>query len=734
MSTAPIGEINLEKEPKRMGRTKAIRVRNAASESFIAAGANFHVKRHPISEGKMTWVTVESSAIGATSVEKTPSPLPPYMATAAEAKGFGLLIFLLVPLAISQARLTESSRSSINTSGDSETDVQAALHVHANSLRTVGRQNPSSVPFSHSMRNTSSLIPESMIGFSIEIANARIMLSEDGSKERAGSVVRKSFLQLLATLRRRRSRNQTTAIFPNSHHYVEPDVLLRLGGNSADQTCAERHSKTHIQSEKERWGKWEEDKTDKNGRDGIGYNFNGSSICRTNLTDADYLLWRAFASLALERHNLSIGFILGTNLAIRDPEVAKDEVQRAVELGLFRDGILLGVEIGNEVDSYIVTHPHSQMSFYPGYTKEFERYLERLDEIPGFPDGKVIQGAVFASPYRLDYSAMLPLYGKKYNSRLRSISMHNYPTTTCKFWRKNTPTVSMEDLLRRRSSRGQSLLYKPFVHLAMKQGLTFVLGEANSASCGGQHNVSDTLGAALWSLDYSAEMSKIGVRGINFHGGPTGSYAPVTCCSLDGAAEAQPLFYGMWMFSELVMGSTYWLETDTSPKDLDSDMQYAFHAVVAHSQSHRVDNAFSTSSSKNSDSEVRVLIINKGFPANAAANLNTSIAVSTDVFYNTVEEQQAGGSFSSLTEPKFEACYVALKSNNPQPSVYDRFGLQYGGQTMDSSISGAPSGTYTCEKIRTNVRGTTYKTMVVETQVQIETASAAIVYVRASTS
>ena len=59
-------------------------------------------------------------------------------------------------------------------------------------------------------------------------------------------------------------------------------------------------------------------------------------------------------------------------------------------------------------------------------------------------------------------------------------------------------------------------------------------GEANSASCGGAPNVSETFASALWSLDFLSELNKAGVVGANFHGGPhpnpsagSDTYSPV---------------------------------------------------------------------------------------------------------------------------------------------------------------------------------------------------------------
>ena len=79
------------------------------------------------------------------------------------------------------------------------------------------------------------------------------------------------------------------------------------------------------------------------------------------------------------------------------------------------------------------------------------------------------------------------------------------------------------------------------------------------AACGGQANVSDAFAAAVWVVDWAAEMSKRGVARVNLHGvGSHSSYSPValrTCDANDDDLEVKPLFYGMRFFNELVAGA-----------------------------------------------------------------------------------------------------------------------------------------------------------------------------------
>ena len=82
------------------------------------------------------------------------------------------------------------------------------------------------------------------------------------------------------------------------------------------------------------------------------------------------------------------------------------------------------------------------------------------------------------------------------------------------------------------SSRGLSVgpqvnAYRGHIAAAQSAGVPFVISEGNTASCGGQAGVSDTLASALWSLDFLPTLSKAGAVRMNFHGGPAGPYPPI---------------------------------------------------------------------------------------------------------------------------------------------------------------------------------------------------------------
>lgn len=84
--------------------------------------------------------------------------------------------------------------------------------------------------------------------------------------------------------------------------------------------------------------------------------------------------------------------------------------------------------------------------------------------------------------------------------------------------------------------------YFPSISAAKSVGAQFIMGETNSAACNGLAGVSDTLGAALWMLDYSLTGATAGMDGLYFHNGvgfPYSVWQPVAVN--DTAAHANGL-------------------------------------------------------------------------------------------------------------------------------------------------------------------------------------------------
>ena len=61
--------------------------------------------------------------------------------------------------------------------------------------------------------------------------------------------------------------------------------------------------------------------------------------------------------------------------------------------------------------------------------------------------------------------------------------------------------------------------FSPDISVVQQRGLDYIFGETNSYSCHGAPGVSNTAGAALWTLDYALYASQIGISRVHFHHG-----------------------------------------------------------------------------------------------------------------------------------------------------------------------------------------------------------------------
>lgn len=65
-------------------------------------------------------------------------------------------------------------------------------------------------------------------------------------------------------------------------------------------------------------------------------------------------------------------------------------------------------------------------------------------------------------------------------------------------------------------------IVKDFIQAARTSNITLRVSESNSVPDGGQSNLSNTIGAAIWTLVTAMEFAQAGASGINFHWGDGG--------------------------------------------------------------------------------------------------------------------------------------------------------------------------------------------------------------------
>jgi hypothetical protein len=260
---------------------------------------------------------------------------------------------------------------------------------------------------------------------------------------------------------------------------------------------------------------------------------------------------------------------LGLTLGHPYPAAAADEAAAAVRL----IGTGLGtVQVGNE--------PDLLRNVRPGYTGAAYRadvasYRESM--------AAVAPGAAISGPDTA-LAARLASYGADEGAAVVFLTQHFYPLTRCDGRR---PTITQ--LLSASTLATEARFAATTVAASRTLGLPVRLDETNSASCGGQDGVSNTLASALWVIEYLVTVAQHGVSGVGIQSGLAAceGYTPIcvpgakgaaagttpridpiadaslgAAASRDGRLTAQPEFYGLLLVHELEGGQ--WLPSTTN--------------------------------------------------------------------------------------------------------------------------------------------------------------------------
>ncbi|KAF8150688.1 glycoside hydrolase family 79 protein [Crassisporium funariophilum] len=213
-------------------------------------------------------------------------------------------------------------------------------------------------------------------------------------------------------------------------------------------------------------------------------------------------------------------------------------------------GITLdAIEIGNEADLYKNNGARPTTYTSTQYVKEWTAFATNVSAAAKLSAASNTKfwGAAFAgsshtttgfSPQAIFSEGIL---SSTPGSLISTISLHHYSGSFCA-----GSGGLLQDLMTKSTIRGNLTGFAPDVSATHAKNLDFVLGETNSYSCHGAPGVSNTAGAALWSLDYLLFATQLGISRVFFHQGIGYKYSwfqPVTLTRsiLDGTPLATPL-------------------------------------------------------------------------------------------------------------------------------------------------------------------------------------------------
>ena len=411
-----------------------------------------------------------------------------------------------------------------------------------------------------------SWIPKNFLGFSNEVSTAGMGLPTP-TKQALGSIERPSGVPAGARLvYALGSPSAPNADFFTFMRDLGPGVL-RLGGNSQDNTCWDSQAAPHPE--------W----------------------CQGAITRGLLKLYSTAVGAA------GWQMILGLNLKQNSPSWALSEITQGVAKEIPASQIL-GFEIGNEPAAYADTPTRPKTYSPPDYVKDALGYIHAFRANPIARKYNFVAPADYYSPR--DLGIILKGIGPD----LKLVSIHNYTTTTC-----GHRNVTAAELLSPERMERFDDLSKQLVAVAHQDNLPIALAETNSASCGGMAGVSNAFASAVWGLDYMFNIARDGYSHINFHfsyrkGGS--AYNPIQSFGWKvGNREhyrniAEPLYYAMFLFAQFASGEHF------LPASLTTESNIS---------------AFATTSCR--DCQVHVFVINKDESASGSVRVHLSGSTSS---------------------------------------------------------------------------------------------------------
>ncbi|KAH8590030.1 hypothetical protein B0O99DRAFT_522066 [Bisporella sp. PMI_857] len=213
-------------------------------------------------------------------------------------------------------------------------------------------------------------------------------------------------------------------------------------------------------------------------------------------------------------------------------------------------------ELGNEPDIYypykgkrgpdwdVVAYASQTASFLLQFTASLSK--ARTKDFPGY---------MYASITDLDgpfsFASLVKLRVPQVVEDIKIMSRHCYFGLAC--LPELVPLTPLKLLLNHHNTLSTAGEFIPSIETAKSVGAKFFMGETNSIACHGVAGVSDTLGAALWMLDYSLTSATLGIDGLYFHNGVSFHYSVWEPTTVNGTApHAKALYFGFLFFADLV--------------------------------------------------------------------------------------------------------------------------------------------------------------------------------------
>jgi hypothetical protein len=334
-------------------------------------------------------------------------------------------------------------------------------------------------------------------------------------------------------------------------------------------------------------------------------------------------------------------FTLGVNMGADNPTIATTEI-KAISAAIPASS-LLGLELGNEPDSYVAKGIRPAGYSFADYVTQLTVWNKLVTSASQLSP---ISPALASYPWIASYENIL-------TSKVAApelVTQHYYAGE----YLASQPEP-LDFLLADKNATSGPKRLAPYIDAAHSAGKKLRIGEMNSLANGGQPGVSDAFASALWGIDIMFEFASVGADGVNWHTGYGAAYDlfkfsmasdPATGLTDYSLIQVRPLFYGLQLFSQATTSGGSLL-----PVTLNTQANIKVWAL------------------KGEDGKVRIVILNKD-----------------EAVASTVEVTIPG--YSRGTAVRLLA-----------PSLNSLSGVTLGGQTYDGSSDGNMVGQASNEAI-----------------------------------
>ena len=249
-------------------------------------------------------------------------------------------------------------------------------------------------------------------------------------------------------------------------------------------------------------------------------------------------------------HAVDGRLLFGINLEANDKQLAAAEA-RAIAARIPRSQ-LEALELGNEPELYATFRWYRTPQGRKVYGRRRERwgfaaFLNDYARLAPALAPAAVAGPATGVP---KWIAKVPRFLAA-EPQVKLVTVHRYPLVLCFTTRHSSMFPTIAHLLADSSSSGLADSVAADVSLVHQHGLTLRVDELNSVSCRGQSGVSDVFASALWALDVTFQMARVGVDGINIHTFPGARYQLFTVSRSHGRWQSvvEPEYYGLLMFA-----------------------------------------------------------------------------------------------------------------------------------------------------------------------------------------